>query len=113
MRNKGANISKANFIFKCHVEIGQGRENTEKGNYNSKAAQSTVQEDAPLVLIYVNMTPIRDTEVDSQDYKQGVQFRQNGWGRPPDSTISHLIIVKRTEFSPRPHLFLLQTLSLE
>lgn len=36
MKNKGANISKANFIFKCHVEIGQGTESTAKGNYNDK-----------------------------------------------------------------------------
>lgn len=73
MKTKGANISKANFIFKCHAEIGQGRKSTEKGNYNSKEAQSNVQEDAPLVLMYVNMTLIHDTEVDSQDYKQAVQ----------------------------------------
>lgn len=74
MKNKGDTISKANFIFKCHVEeIGQGRESTEKGNYNSKVAQSNVQEDAPLIPIYVNMTPICDTKVDCQVCKQAVQ----------------------------------------
>lgn len=74
MKNKGHNVSKANFVFKCHVEeIGQERKGTEKGNYNSKIAQSNVQEDAPLVQIYVNMTPICDTEVDCQVYKQAVQ----------------------------------------
>lgn len=37
MKNKEASISKVNFIFKCHAEIGQGRESTEKkGNYSSK-----------------------------------------------------------------------------
>lgn len=30
MKKKGANISKANFTFKCHVEIGQESESTEK-----------------------------------------------------------------------------------
>lgn len=73
MKNKGDTISKANFIFKCHVEIGQGRESTEKGNYTGKEAQSNVQEDAPLVLIYVNTTPIRDSEVDPQVCKQAAQ----------------------------------------
>ena len=73
MKDKGGTISKAHFIFKCHVEIGQGRESTEKGNYNGKEAQSNVQEDAPPGMIYVNMTPIPDTEADSQVYKQAAQ----------------------------------------
>lgn len=59
------------------------------------------------------MIPIHDTEVNSLDYKQAVQSEKTGKGRPPDSTISHLIVVKRIKFTPRPRLFLLQSLSLE
>lgn len=48
MKNKGANISKASFVFKCHVEKGQGRESTEKGNYNSKEGPRAMCPKMPL-----------------------------------------------------------------
>lgn len=73
MKNKGGNISKANFIFKCHVEIGQGRESAEQDNYCSKGWPKAMCRRLYPVLIYVNITPIHDVKVDSQHYKQAVR----------------------------------------
>lgn len=74
MENKGANISKPNFIFKCHVEIGQGRESTEDNNGSSKGwPKAMCRGMHPLALIYVNITSIHNVKVNSQDYKQAVQ----------------------------------------